>query len=79
MLGSKGFRLVNLDSVILAQAPRLGPFLRKMEAQMAETLQVDPSQVNVKVKSGEGLGMVGRGEGIATQAICLIEEVTVPE
>lgn len=78
MLGSRGFRLVNLDSVILAQAPRLGPFLPKMEAQMAETLQVDPGQVNVKVKSGEGLGMVGRGEGIATQAICLIEEVSTP-
>ena len=78
-LGSKGFRLVNLDSVILAQAPRLGPFLPEMEARIAEALQVDPSQVNVKVKSGEGLGMIGRGEGIATQAVCLIEEVAIPK
>ena len=72
-LAQKGFRLVNLDTVIMAQAPRLGPYLEKMERAIADVMQVNPSQINVKVKSGEGLGTIGRGEGIATQAVCLIE------
>ena len=75
LLASKGFRLVNLDTVIMAQAPRLGPYLEKMEAKMADVLQVNPAQINVKVKSGEGLGMIGRCEGVTAQAVCLIEEM----
>jgi 2-C-methyl-D-erythritol 2,4-cyclodiphosphate synthase len=75
-LANKGFRLVNLDTVILAQAPRLGPYLEKMESSMADVLKVDRDQINVKVKSGEGLGMIGRGEGIAAQAVCLIEKIS---
>jgi 2-C-methyl-D-erythritol 2,4-cyclodiphosphate synthase len=57
----KGYRIVNVDTVIIAQAPRLG---------------VDPDLVNVKVKSGEGIGMIGREEGIAAQAVCLIEQTS---
>lgn len=74
LLANKGFRLVNLDAVILAQTPRLGGYLEKMERSMAEVLNVGLDQINVKVKSGEGLGMIGRGEGIAAQAVCLIEK-----
>ncbi len=74
-LANKGFRLVNLDTVILAQAPRLGPYLEKIERSMAEVLKVDRNQINVKVKSGEGLGLIGRGEGMAAQAVCLIEKI----
>jgi len=74
-LANKGFRLVNLDTVILAQAPRLGPYLEKMESSMADVLKVDRDQINVKVKSGEGLGLIGRGEGMAAQAVCLIEKI----
>jgi 2-C-methyl-D-erythritol 2,4-cyclodiphosphate synthase len=72
-LAEKGFRLVNLDTVILAQAPKLAPYMNAMQESLARVLQVDPSLVNVKVKSGEGLGMIGRAEGIATLAICLID------
>jgi 2-C-methyl-D-erythritol 2,4-cyclodiphosphate synthase len=72
-LVEKGFRLVNLDTVILAQAPKLAPYTQSMQECLAQVLQVAPSQVNVKVKSGEGIGMIGRAEGIATLAICLIE------
>ena len=75
MVTQKGFEVVNLDTVIMAEAPRLGPFLEKMGCRMAEVLEIDPSRVNVKVKSGEELGLIGRGEGIASQAVCLIEEV----
>ena len=73
-LVERGFRLVNLDTVILAQVPKLAPYTHEMRESLSRTLQVDPSQVNVKVKSGEGIGTIGRAEGIATLAICLIEQ-----
>ncbi len=73
-LERKGYRLVNLDTVIIAQAPRLSPHLTAMQKRMAEVLRVDPDLVNVKVKSGEGLDAVGREEAIAAQAVCLIVE-----
>lgn len=75
MLTKKGFRLVNLDTVIIAQAPRLGPHLDAMRARIAEVLKIEGTQVNVKVKSGEGLDAVGREEAIAAQAMCLIEPI----
>jgi 2-C-methyl-D-erythritol 2,4-cyclodiphosphate synthase len=75
MLTKKGFRLVNLDTVIVAQAPRLGPHLDAMRARIAEVLKIEGTQVNVKVKSGEGLDAVGREEAIAAQEMCLIEPV----
>jgi 2-C-methyl-D-erythritol 2,4-cyclodiphosphate synthase len=72
MLAKNGFRLLNLDTVIIAQAPRLSPHLDAMRARIAEVLKVEGTQVNVKVKSGEGLDAVGREEAIAAQAICMI-------
>ena len=69
----KGYRIVNVDTVIIAQAPRLSSYLAAMQKQMAQVLGVDADLVNVKVKSGEGIGMIGREEGIAAQAVCLIE------
>ena len=76
LLGKKGFRLVNLDTVIIAQAPRLSPHLAAMQARIAEVLKVERALVNVKVKSGEGLDAIGKEEAIAAQAVCLIEAVT---
>lgn len=76
LLETKGYRLVNLDTVIVAQAPRLGPHLAAMQAKVAEVLQVKPDQVNVKVKSGDRLDAVGREEAIAAHAICLIDAIT---
>ena len=70
---ANGYRLLNVDSVLHAQAPRLSAHLADMQQQMAQVLGVDPDLVNVKVKSGEGIGMIGREEGIAAQAVCLIE------
>jgi 2-C-methyl-D-erythritol 2,4-cyclodiphosphate synthase len=72
LLSKKGFQLVNLDTVIIAQAPRLGPHLDAMRTRIAEVLNISGTQVNVKVKSGEGLDAVGREEAIAAQAICMI-------
>ncbi len=75
LLAKKGYRLVNVDTVIIAQAPRLGPHLAAMAARMAEVLKVDRTMVNVKVKSGEHLDAIGREEAIAAQAMCMIEAV----
>ncbi|MEP7151231.1 MAG: 2-C-methyl-D-erythritol 2,4-cyclodiphosphate synthase [Nitrospira sp.] len=72
-LRAKGYRLSNVDSTIIAQAPRLSPHLAAMQKTIAEVLHVDPDLVNVKVKSGEGLDAVGREEAVAAQAVCLIE------
>ena len=72
-LRAKGYRLSNVDSTIIAQAPRLSSYLAAMQKTIAQVLQVDPDMVNVKVKSGEGLDAVGREEAIAAQAVCLIE------
>ena len=71
-LAERGFRLVNLDTVVVAQAPRLGSYLTEMSTQLARVLRVEPSFVNVKVKSHDHLGTLGRQEGIAAQAVCLI-------
>lgn len=72
-LRAKGYRLANVDSTIIAQAPRLSPHLAAMQKIIAGVLQVDPDLINVKVKSGEGLDAVGREEAVAAQAVCLIE------
>ena len=78
-LAERGFRLVNLDTVVVAQAPRLGSYLTEMSKQLARVLRVEPSLVNVKVKSHDHLGTIGRQEGIAAQAVCLIAHVPSDE
>ena len=72
-LTQKGYVLVNLDTVVLAQAPKLAPYMASMKESLAKVLGVNGELVNVKVKSGEGIGMIGREEGIAVLASCLIE------
>jgi 2-C-methyl-D-erythritol 2,4-cyclodiphosphate synthase len=72
-LKSKGYRVGNIDTVIVAQAPRLGGYLTAMGKRLAETLGVDAGRVNVKVKSGEGLDAVGNEAGMIAHAVCLIE------
>ena len=74
-LAQRGFHLVNLDTVIIAQVPRLESYLSNMAKRLAEVLDVSPNLVNVKVKSSDHIGAVGRMEGIASQAVCLIESV----
>lgn len=74
-LQEHGFRVVNLDATIVAQAPRMAPHIAAMIQCIAQTLGIAESQVNVKAKTTERLGLTGRGEGIAAQAIALIETV----
>ena len=65
----------NIDATIIAQRPKMAPYLQEMRANIAEVLQIDISQVNVKATTEEGLGFTGSGEGIASQAVCLLENV----
>lgn len=73
-----GYRVVNVDSVIAAQEPRLQPHLGTMARTLAGRLGVPQSQVGVKATSPEGLGAMGRREGIAAQAVALLEASAAP-
>ena len=68
-----GYKIVNLDATIIAQAPRMAPHVPKMIGNIASDLGLQPAQVNIKATTTEGLGYAGRGEGIAAQAIALLE------
>ena len=70
-----GYRVVNIDTTVVAEEPRLHPHLHQMQDNLARSLKVDVKQVSVKATSPEGLGALGRKEGIAAQAIALIEEI----
>lgn len=70
-----GFQVGNLDATVVAEAPRLAPYVDKMEAMLASLLEVSQADVNVKITSTDGLGAAGRGEGIAALAVvCLVRE-----
>ena len=66
-------RIVNVDATIIAQAPRMAPHIPAMTRNIAEDLEVAPESVNVKATTTESLGFTGRGEGIAAQAVVLID------
>ena len=72
LLKGKGFRVTNLDATIIAQAPKMAPYIAQMVANIAADLEVAADCVNVKATTTEKLGFTGRGEGIAAQAVCLI-------
>jgi 2-C-methyl-D-erythritol 2,4-cyclodiphosphate synthase len=79
LLDDNGFHVVNLDATIIAQAPKMAPHIPAMIGNIAADLGVDRSRVNVKAKTTERLGFTGRGEGIAAQAIALVEWRQEPE
>jgi len=71
----RGYKLGNADATIIAQAPKMAPYIPAMTEVIARALEADASQVNVKATTTERLGFTGRGEGIAAQAIvCLVRE-----
>ena len=67
-----GFSIANLDATILAEAPKMAPHIPAMVVNLAADLGIRPGQVNVKAKTAEKLGAIGRGEGIAVEAIALL-------
>jgi 2-C-methyl-D-erythritol 2,4-cyclodiphosphate synthase len=74
LVTAAGFDIVNVDATIVAQAPKMAPHIPAMAAHIAADLSVDVACVNVKAKTTEHLGFTGRGEGIAAEAIALIEK-----
>lgn len=74
MLRENGLRVGNVDATILAQRPKLAPYIPQMRANLAARLGVDTSRVNVKATTEEGLGFTGSGEGMAAHAVALLEE-----
>ena len=68
-----GFAIGNVDATLIAQEPRLAPFRTQIQEGLAKQLGVEAARVNVKLKSTDGLGAIGRGEGIAAQAVVLLE------
>lgn len=73
-----GWRIGNVDATIIAQAPRMAPHVAHMMVNIADDLGVDPASVNVKAKTTERLGFTGRGEGIAAEAIALLQRDVEP-
>ncbi len=73
MLAERGYGVVNVDATILAQQPKLAGYTGKMRENIAAVLGIDLDRVNVKATTEEGLGFTGRGEGIAAEAVCLID------
>lgn len=74
LLEEKGYSVGNVDAVIIAQKPKMAPHIPQMRKNLAEAMGVSETRVNIKATTEEGLGFTGRGEGIASQAICLLEE-----
>lgn len=74
LLVQKGYFVVNIDAVIIAERPRIAPFVERMKANISRPLSIDPVRVNVKATTNEKIGFIGREEGIAAQAVCLIEQ-----
>ncbi len=74
LLEENGYLINNIDATIIAQAPKMRPHIDAMRKNIAVTLGLDITQVNVKATTEEGLGFTGTGEGISSQAVCLISE-----
>jgi len=70
----RGYHIVNIDSVIIAQNPKMRPYIPDMIKNIADTLKITPEQINIKATTEEGLGFTGSSEGIAAKAVCLIGE-----
>lgn len=75
LLKNSGYTTINIDSTIIAQRPKLAAYIDLMRSNIAEALEVSVDSVNVKATTEEGLGFTGSGEGIAAQAVCLIEKL----
>ncbi|WP_308427192.1 2-C-methyl-D-erythritol 2,4-cyclodiphosphate synthase [Litchfieldella qijiaojingensis] len=73
LVAARGYRVGNLDATLIAQAPKMAPHIEAMVAHIAEDLKVSPGAVNVKATTTERLGFTGRGEGIAAEAVVLLQ------
>lgn len=75
LLREKGWKVGNVDATILAQRPKLAPYIPEMVKNLAAHMNVEPAQVNVKATTEEKLGFTGAGDGMAAHAVCLLEQI----
>ena len=73
LVDEKGYVIENIDATIIAQRPKMRPYIDQMRENIAEALKIETDQVNVKATTEEGLGFTGSGEGISSQAVCALE------
>ena len=76
LLAAHGYTVVNVDATVLAQRPKLAPYIPQMRERIANALGIDIDQISVKATTEEGLGFTGEGLGIAAHAVCLLEALT---
>ena len=74
LIAAKGCRIANVDTIVVAEQPRMAPRVAEMQARLAFAMGLELTQVSVKATTTDGLGAIGRGEGIAAQAVALVEE-----
>jgi 2-C-methyl-D-erythritol 2,4-cyclodiphosphate synthase len=75
ILTTKKLAIVNIDCSLIAEAPKVSPHLQAMRTRLSETLQIPPQRIGVKATTNEGLGFIGRGEGIAAMAVACIQQI----
>ena len=73
LLEENGYSVGNIDATIIAQRPKMAPYIPKIRENIANTLGLELNQVNIKATTEEGLGFTGRGDGISAQAVCILE------
>lgn len=74
LVRAEGYEIENIDTVIIAQKPKMAPYIKRMSEKIAAALEIEPERVSVKAKTNEKMGFVGREEGIETRAVCLLEK-----
>lgn len=75
LMQSSGYKIGNIDATIIAQKPKMSPYIPEMRKNIADTLNISLDKINIKATTEEGLGFTGSGEGISSQSICLLEEI----
>ena len=74
ILATNNSRVINVDATLIAEAPKIAPYLSAMRKNIAQALQADVSQIGIKATTNEGLGALGRGEGMAAIAVASVEQ-----
>lgn len=75
LIKEKGYKLINIDATIIAQKPKMAPFIEDMRVNIAKALNTSIDNINIKATTEEGLGFTGRQEGISSQSICLLDSL----
>ena len=72
LIAARGLHILNIDATIMAERPKMRPYIGSMQSKLAETLQIESTSINIKAKTNEGLDAIGRGEAIGAQALVLL-------